>query len=66
MSALRTPPQNGMVERRNRSIMDYARTLMMENSVSKKYWREAMSTIAFTMNRVQVKKGTNATSFELW
>ena len=32
-SAPRTPPQNGIVERRNRSIMDYARTLMMENNV---------------------------------
>ena len=29
-SAPRTPPQNGIVERRNRSIMDYARTLMIE------------------------------------
>ena len=33
----RTPPQNGVAERRNRSIMDYARTIMMENNVSLKY-----------------------------
>ena len=36
-SAPRTPLQNGIVERRNRSIMDYARTLMMENNVALKY-----------------------------
>ena len=36
-STLRTPPQNGIAERRNRSIMDYARTLMMEKNVSLKY-----------------------------
>ena len=30
----RTPPQNCMAKRRNRSIMDYARTLMMEKNVA--------------------------------
>ena len=35
----RTPLQNGIVERKNRSIMDYARTLMMEKNVALKYWR---------------------------
>ena len=35
--APRTPPQNVVVERRNRSIMDYARTLMMEKNVALKY-----------------------------
>ena len=32
----RTPPQNGVAKRRNRLIMDYARTLMMEKNVSLK------------------------------
>ena len=59
-------PQNEIAERRNKSIMDYTRTLMMEKSVSKKYWREVVSTAVYTLNRVQVKKGTNATPFELW
>ena len=38
----RTPPQNGVVERRNISIMDYARTLMMESNVATKYWKESI------------------------
>ena len=46
--------------------MDYARTLMMEKSVSLKYWKEVMSTIVYTLNRVQIKKGTNLTPYELW
>ena len=46
--------------------MDCARTLMMEKGVSQKYWREVISIVVYTLNRVQVKKGTNATSFELW
>ena len=36
-STPRTPPQNGFAERRNRSILDYARTLMIEKKVSLKY-----------------------------
>ena len=36
-SAPRTPPQNGIAERRNRSIMDCARTLMIKKNVALKY-----------------------------
>ena len=39
---------------------------MMEKNFALKYWREAVSTAVYTLNRVQVKKGTNATPFELW
>ena len=35
--APRMPPQNGIRERRNRLVIDYARTLMMENNVVLKY-----------------------------
>ena len=40
MSTPRTPPQNGIVERRNSSIMSCTRKLMMEKNVAPKYWRE--------------------------
>ena len=46
--------------------MDYSRTLIMEKNIAPKYWREVVSTIVYTLNRVQIKKGTNATPFELW
>ena len=65
-SAPRTPPKNGIVERSNRSVIDYTRTLMMEKYVALKYWREAMSIVVYTLNHVQVKKGTHSTPFELW
>ena len=47
-------------------MIDYARTLMMEKNVTLKYCREVLSIIVYTLNRVQIKKGTNATPFELW
>ena len=62
----RTPPQNGIVERRNKSIMDCDITLMMEKNVALKYQKEVVSTVVYTLNRVQVKKGTNLTPFQLW
>ena len=65
-SAPRTPLENGISERRNISIMDYARRLMMEKNFCLKYWREAISTTIYTLNHVQVKKGTHSTPFELW
>ena len=39
---------------------------MMEKNVSLKYQREAISTDVYTLNHVEVKKGTHSTPFELW
>ncbi|MGI4370307.1 hypothetical protein ACR2V4_27330 [Klebsiella pneumoniae] len=50
VSASRTPQQNGIVERRNRSIVDCARTLMIEKNVPQTFWREAISTTVYTLN----------------
>ena len=40
--------------------------MMFENNVSKTFWREAVNTIVYTMNRVQIRKGMNKTPYELW
>ena len=50
VSALGTPEQNGIVERRNKSIMDCARTLMIEKNIAIKYLKEAISTAVHTLN----------------
>lgn len=64
--ALRTPQQNGIVERRNRSIVDYARTLLIDKKVSQTFWKESISTVVYTLNQIQLKKGTNKTPYKLW
>ena len=46
--------------------MDCARTLMMEKNVALKCQKEVVSTTIYTMNQVQVKKGTHSIHFELW
>ena len=40
--------------------------MLVENDVSKMVWRETMNIVVSTMNRVQVKKDTNKTPYELW
>lgn len=52
VSAPSTPQQNVIVERRNRYIMNCARTLMIEKNIATKYSKEAISTIVHTLNRV--------------
>ena len=66
ISSPRTPPQNGIVERRDRALMDCARTLMMEKFFALKYQREVVRTPIYTSNHVQVKKCTHSIPFELW
>ena len=39
---------------------------MMEKNIVLRFQREAVSTMVYALNRVQIKKGTNATPFELW
>ena len=46
--------------------MDCARTLMIENNVALKYWKEAINTIVHTLNQVQLKKETNKSPYVLW
>ena len=50
MSAPRTPPHNGITKRRKIDILDCARTLMIENNVLQKYWKEAIRTTDYTLN----------------
>ena len=39
---------------------------MLEGNVLHIYWREAMSTVIYTLNRVHVKGDIDKTPYELW
>ena len=45
------PRQNGIVERKNRHIMEVARAMMNEKNLPKSYWEEAANTVIYLMNR---------------
>nr|GEV59518.1 copia protein [Tanacetum cinerariifolium] len=50
MSVARTPEQNDVVERRNRTLVEAARTMLSAVKVPLFFWAEAISTTCFTQN----------------
>jgi hypothetical protein len=65
-SAARTPQQNGIAERRNRTVQEAARTMLNEAKLSDGYWREVVSTTIYILNRGQLRINSNKTPYELW
>ncbi|GJX23402.1 retrovirus-related pol polyprotein from transposon TNT 1-94 [Tanacetum coccineum] len=47
-SVLRTPQQNGVVERRNRTLMEAARTMLIFSKAPMFLWAEAVATACYT------------------
>nr|GEV37540.1 retrovirus-related Pol polyprotein from transposon TNT 1-94 [Tanacetum cinerariifolium] len=50
-SVAQTPKQNGVVERRNRTLVEAARTMLSVSKVPLFFWAEAIATTCFTQNR---------------
>ncbi|GKB48697.1 retrovirus-related pol polyprotein from transposon TNT 1-94 [Tanacetum coccineum] len=50
-STARTPQQNGVVERRNRTLVEAARTMLIFSRLPEFLWAEAVATACFTQNR---------------
>nr|GEX95307.1 retrovirus-related Pol polyprotein from transposon TNT 1-94 [Tanacetum cinerariifolium] len=51
MSVARTPEQNGVVKRQNRTLVEAARTMLSAAKVPLFFWAEAIATACFTQNR---------------
>jgi hypothetical protein len=49
------PKQNGVAERKNRSIVEAARAMLEEKSMPKFYWAEAVRTAVYIQNRIRDK-----------
>ncbi|GJS92744.1 retrovirus-related pol polyprotein from transposon TNT 1-94 [Tanacetum coccineum] len=50
-STARTPEQNGVVERRNHTLVEAARTMLSATKIPLFFWSEAIATACFTQNR---------------
>ncbi|KAL8115687.1 hypothetical protein AgCh_022254 [Apium graveolens] len=55
-SAARTPQQNGVVERNNRTLVEAARTMMQDAKLPTSFWEEAVNTTCYTQNRYLINK----------
>nr|GEU79179.1 hypothetical protein [Tanacetum cinerariifolium] len=60
-SNARTPQQNGVAERRNRTLIEAARTMLANAKLPDTFWAKAVNTACYVQNRVLVIKPHNKT-----
>ncbi|GJT73272.1 retrovirus-related pol polyprotein from transposon TNT 1-94 [Tanacetum coccineum] len=64
-SVARTPQQNGVVERRNRTLVEAARTMLIFAQAPLFLWAEAIATACYTQNRSIIRRRHGKTPYEL-
>nr|CAD41676.1 OSJNBa0019K04.23 [Oryza sativa Japonica Group] len=64
-SAPYDPPQNGIVERKNQTLIEAARAMLDEYKTSDVFWAKAVSTACHAINRFYLHKILKKTSYEL-
>ncbi|GKG04775.1 putative ribonuclease H-like domain-containing protein, partial [Tanacetum coccineum] len=64
-SNARTPQQNRVAERMNKTLIEAARTMLADSHLPTTFWAEAVNTACYTFNRVKVTKPQNKTPYEL-
>ncbi|GJZ33379.1 uncharacterized mitochondrial protein-like protein, partial [Tanacetum coccineum] len=62
----RTPQQNGVAERRNRTLIEASRTMLADSKLPTTFWAKAVNTACYVQNRVLVVKPHNKTPYELF
>ncbi|CAJ2671288.1 unnamed protein product [Trifolium pratense] len=60
-----SPNQNGVAERRNRTLLDMVRSMLSNSNLPKSLWNEALKTAVYILNRVP-SKVVPKTPFELF
>jgi transposase InsO family protein len=60
-----TPHQNGVVERKNRTLLDMVRTMLDEYKTPDRFWAEAINTACYSINRLYLHRILKKTSYEL-
>nr|GEU34543.1 retrovirus-related Pol polyprotein from transposon TNT 1-94 [Tanacetum cinerariifolium] len=65
-SNARTPQQNGVAERRNRTLIKAARTMLADAKLPVTFWAEAVNTACYVQDMVLENKSQNKTPYELF
>ncbi|GJT49011.1 putative reverse transcriptase domain-containing protein [Tanacetum coccineum] len=60
-----TPQHNGVLERRNRTLLDMVRSMMSQTTLPKSFWDYALESVARILNMVPTKK-VEKTPYEIW
>jgi hypothetical protein len=64
--APRTPQQNSVVERKNRSLQEMSRTMLNEHNLPQYFWAEGVNTACYVINRTIIRNTLNKTPYKLW
>ena len=67
-SAPYTPEQNGVSERKNRTVVEAARSMLSTSGLPRSLWAEACNCAVYVLNRIHSRASPeeNKTPFELW
>ncbi|GJZ70607.1 putative ribonuclease H-like domain-containing protein [Tanacetum coccineum] len=65
ISVASTPQQNGVAERKNRTLIEAATTMLADSLLPTTFWAEAINTACYIQNRVLITKPHNKTPYEL-
>ena len=66
LTAPYSPQQNGVAERKNRTILDMVRTMLKSKNVPKELWAEAVQCAIYVQNRCPHVKLNEKTLQEVW
>ena len=66
LTASYTPQQNGVAERKNQTIINMVRSVLVEKGVPKSFWPEAVNWVIHILNRSPTPAVKNITPEEAW
>lgn len=64
-TTLYAPQQNGVAERKNRTLTEMTNCMLLDADLPKRYWDEAITTVVYLQNRLP-SRSVERTSYELW
>lgn len=66
LSIARTPQQNGVVERKNMTVIEMARSMLQDAKLDNKFWCQAVLATIHILNRSLLRTNNEKTPYELW
>ena len=66
MTTAYTPQQNGVAERKNRTVMNMVRSMLTDKNMSRIFWAEAINWAVYVLNRCPTLAVKEVTPEEAW
>ncbi|GBN66164.1 Copia protein [Araneus ventricosus] len=66
LNSQKSPEQNGIAERKNRTLLDISRCSLIQSKLPLSFWAEAIANATYTKNRLPSKSLQGKSPYELW